>query len=133
MLTELRNWPRLAIACLILAALVATGCRSDPNVMLIQGTWTLIDETGSADPDRIDWQFSSGRFFRWQELTRGDSESTAGSYRVQESEPEHIVLELYDISGERISYENNSTTIQIDIEGPEQIRIDRLLYVRVSD
>ena len=52
---------------------------------------------------------------------------------MQDSRPERIVLELYDISGERISYENNSTTIQIDIEGPNQIRIDRLLYARVSD
>ena len=55
-----------------------------------------------------------------------------GRYRVLASDEDLILLELFDIHGERFTYENNPVDIEIQIDQDQDtVQIDRLTFERV--
>ena len=122
---------RKRILILLLLIFILNACTLDPNVQFIQGTW----EIPRADTDNrfYRWQFSKGTFIRQQEIDRGSLLYTTGQYRLVESDGDLLTLEIFDFSGERISYENSPMTIKIEIDrANDTARITNTLFIRVS-
>ena len=104
-------------------------CTLDPNDQFIQGTWESANP--EAGVEYFQWRFSNGTFRREQEIDRANTLYTTGSYRVIESGGEVIILELFDYSGERISYENNPMTLKIEIDrANDTATITNIVFVR---
>jgi hypothetical protein len=117
----------LPLLCIVLLA-----CAQDPNAAFIQGHWTALDP-GASRAERFEWAFENGQFFRLQELNRGDPLVTEGQYRVIQSEGDRIVILLYNITDDRISYENNDMEVRIDILREEGlIEITNTPFERIS-
>ena len=86
-----------------------------------------------ADNEFYRWGFSNGMFTREQEIDRGSPLSTTGRFRLLESDGDLFILELFDFSGDRISYEDNPMTIKIEIDrANDTARITNTLFIRVS-
>ena len=105
---------RKTIHIILLFIFTLSACTLDPNDQFIQGTWESANP--EAGVEYFQWRFSNGTFRREQEIDRANMLYTTGSYRVIESGGEVIILELFDYSGDRISYENNPMTIKIEID-----------------
>ena len=105
---------RNTIHFFLLLIFTLSACSLDPNDQFIQGTWEIAQP--DAKNEFFQWRFSNGTFTREQEIDRANTLYTTGSYRVIESGGEVIILELFDYSGDRISYENNPMTIKFEID-----------------
>ena len=103
---------RILISFLLIFTLSA--CTRDPNVQFIQGTW----ENAQADGGNrfFQWVFDNGTFTRQQEIDSGTFLYTTGQYQLVESDGDLLTLELFDFSGDRISYEDSPMTIRIEID-----------------
>ena len=111
--------------------LLLTGCTPDPNDQFIQGVWEIA--TPDAHNEFFQWNFDHGRFSRKQEIDRNNPLLTEGYYRVLESNDDTLILELSDLSGSRISYENNPITLKIEIDRHnESLTITNVLFVRAK-
>ena len=120
---------RIFIFLLLIFTLAA--CTRDPNVQFIQGTW----ENAQADGDNrfIQWVFSNGAFTRQQEIDGSTFLYTTGQYQLVESDGDLLTLELFDFSGDRISYENSPMTIRIEIDrASDTARIASTAFIRAS-
>jgi len=120
---------RIFISLLLIFTLAA--CTRDPNVQFIQGTW----ENAQADGDNrfIQWVFSNGAFTRQQEIDGSTFLYTTGQYQLVESDGDLLTLELFDFSGDRISYENSPMTIRIEIDrASDTARIASTAFIRAS-
>lgn len=120
---------RIFIFILLIFTLVA--CTRDPNVQFIQGTW----ENAQSDADNrfFQWVFSNGTFTRQQEIDSGRFLYTTGQYQLVESDGDVLTLELFDFSGDRISYEDSPMTIRIEIDRlNDTARIASTAFIRVS-
>jgi len=106
-------------------------CTRDPNVQFIQGTWESAQAGG--DNRFFQWVFSNGTFTRQQEIDSGRFLYTTGQYQLVESDGDLLTLELFDFSGDRISYENSPMTIRIEIDRAKNTaRIASTAFIRVS-
>ncbi len=109
----------------------------DPNEEFIQGTWTIVNDTGTGSLSTRDeffqWRFSNGSFSREQEIDRGSPLFSQGSYRVVSVEGDRLTLELFDIRGDRISYNNEAFELLIilDREG-DTLDITNTLFTRLG-
>jgi hypothetical protein len=122
---------RKGILLLLLLILTLSACKLDSNEQFIQGTWEIAQ--ADVDNEFFQWEFNNGTFTRQQEIDRGDMLYTTGRYRLVESDADVLTLELFDYSGDRISYENNPMTVKIEIDrADDTARITNTLFVRVS-
>jgi len=122
---------RKRIFIFLLLILTITACTRDPNVQFIQGTWEIAH--ADADNEFYQWYFNNGTFIRQQEIERSSSLYTTGQYRMVESDGDLLALELFDFSGDRISYEDSPMTIKIEIDrASDTARITNTLFIRVS-
>ena len=126
---------KLTLLALILTLLPLAGCAPDPNEDFIQGTWTIIDESGGESSNiatkYFEWEFRNGMFYREQEVDPRNIIQSQGSYRVIESDGDVILLELFDIQGERFTYENTSVEVKIEIDREQDtIRLGNMLFER---
>ena len=120
---------RNTIHIILLFIFTLSACTLDPNDQFIQGTWESANP--EAGVEYFQWRFSNGTFRREQEIDRANTLYTTGSYRVIESGGEVIILELFDYSGDRISYENNPMTLKIEIDrANDTSRITNIVFVR---
>ena len=120
---------RIFIFLLLIFTLAA--CTRDPNVQFIQGTWENAQAGG--DNRFFQWVFSNGTFTRQQEIDSGRFLYTTGQYQLIESDGDLLTLELFDFSGDRISYENSPMTIRIEIDRlKDTARIASTAFIRVS-
>lgn len=114
----------------LLLLLTLTACTLDPNEQFIQGTWEIAQP--DAKNEFFQWRFSCGTFTREQHIDREYPLYTTGSYLVIESNGDDLILELFDYSGDRISYENNPMSIKIEIDlANDTARITNIIFVRV--
>jgi hypothetical protein len=121
---------RILISFLLIFTLSA--CTRDPNVQFIQGTW----ENAQADGGNrfFQWVFDNGTFTRQQEIDSGTFLYTTGQYQLVESDGDLLTLELFDFSGDRISYEDSPMTIRIEIDrANDTARIANALFIRVTE
>jgi hypothetical protein len=79
------------------------------------------------------WEFNNGNFAREQEIDKGQLNYALGRYRILESDEDSLTLELFDISGDRFTYENNAIemTILIDLT-QDTIQISSDLFKRLG-
>jgi hypothetical protein len=122
---------------LLLIPLFLSACRPDPNEEFIQGTWSIVNEakTGSASSATryFAWEFSGGTFYREEELDPLTTIQSQGRYRIVESDGDVLLLELYDIKGERFTYNNSDVEVKIEIDREQDmVRITSRLFERVS-
>jgi hypothetical protein len=118
------------VSCLLLI-FTLSACSLDTNEQFIQGSWQIA-QPGTGNEFLL-WNFSNGTFTREQEIDRGSSLYTTGRYQVTENETDVLTLELFDFSGDRISYENNPMTIKIEIDRTnDTARITNTLFVRAG-
>jgi hypothetical protein len=116
---------------LLLLILTLTACSRDPNLSFIQGAWE--SAPAAADNKYLQWQFNNGTFSRQQQIDTSNLLYTTGQYRLVESDGDLLILELFDFSGDRISYENSPMTIRIEIDrANDTARITNTLFNRVS-
>lgn len=114
---------------LLLITLTLTACMRDPNLVFIQGTWASV----SSGERSFQWQFNNGTFTRQQAFDNNRTLYTTGQYQLVESEGDELTLELFDYSGDRISYEDSPMTIRIEIDRlNDTARIANTPFVRVS-
>ena len=121
---------RIFISLLLIFTLAA--CTRDPNVQFIQGTW----ENAQADGGNrfFQWVFDNGTFTCQQEIDSGTFLYTTGQYQLVESDGDLLTLELFDFSGDRISYEDSPMTIRIEIDrANDTARIANALFIRVTE
>jgi hypothetical protein len=119
------------ICWLFVLIFTLSACTLDPNEQFIQGSWEI------AQPDARNplfrWRFSNGTFTREQELDSATMLYTTGSYRLIESGGDELTLELFNFSGDRISYEDNPMSIKIEIDrANDTARITNVVFVRAS-
>jgi len=120
---------RILISFLLIFTLSA--CTRDPNVQFIQGTW----ENAQADGGNrfFQWVFDNGTFTRQQEIDSGTFLYTTGQYQLVESDGDLLTLELFDFSGDRISYEDSPMTIRIEIDRVnDTAKIASTAFIRAS-
>jgi hypothetical protein len=120
---------RIFISLLLIFTLAA--CMRDPNVQFIQGTW----ENAQADGGNrfFQWVFDNGTFTRQQEIDSGTFLYTTGQYQLVESDGDLLTLELFDFSGDRISYEDSPMTIRIEIDRVnDTAKIASTAFIRAS-
>ena len=120
---------RILISLLLIFTLSA--CTRDPNVQFIQGTW----ENAQADGGNrfFQWVFDNGTFTRQQEIDSGTFLYTTGQYQLVESDGDLLTLELFDFSGDRISYEDSPMTIRIEIDRVnDTAKIASTAFIRAS-
>ena len=120
---------RILISLLLIFTLSA--CTRDPNVQFIQGTW----ENAQVDGGNrfFQWVFDNGTFTRQQEIDSGTFLYTTGQYQLVESDGDVLTLELFDFSGDRISYEDSPMTIRIEIDrASDTARIASTAFIRAS-
>ena len=118
------------VSCLLLI-FTLSACSLDTNEQFIQGSWQIA-QPGTGNEFFL-WRFNNGNFNREQEIDGGSSLFTTGRYQVTESEADVLTLELFDFSGDRISYENNPMTIKIEIDRTnDTVRITNTLFVRAG-
>lgn len=118
------------VSCLLLI-FTLSACSLDTNEQFIQGSWQIA-QPGTGNEFFL-WRFNNGTFNREQEIDGGSSLYTTGRYQVTESEGDVLTLELFDFSGDRISYENNPMTIKIEIDRTnDTARITNTLFVRAG-
>jgi len=123
------NKKNLILFILLIFSLSA--CNPDPNDQFIQGTWQIAHE--DVENQFFQWRFSNGTFTREQEIDSSTALYTTGQYRVVESEGDLLTIELFDYSGDRISYENNPMTIRIEVDrANDSARITNVLFVRLG-
>ena len=117
---------------LFLLLILLTACSTDPNLEFIQGTWVGTNEGGiGAGGLFAQWQFSRGQFLAQLENPAGDVQVSQGSYRLEESEGDLLMLELYDISGDVFTYNNLPVTYKIEIDRQAgTIKINSRVFVR---
>lgn len=119
------------IFVLLLLIFTLTACSRDPNLSFIQGTWE--NAPTEADHDFFQWQFINGTFTRQQQIDSSSLLYTTGQYRLVESDGDVLTLELFDFSGDRISYENSPMTIKIEIDRTnDTAKITNTRFIRVS-
>ena len=119
------------ILVFLLLIFTITACTLDPNEQFIQGTWEI--PHADADNGFFQWQFSNGMFTRQQEIDRNSPLYTTGRFRLVESDGDLLILELFDFSGDRISYEDSPMTIKIEIDHANNTaRITNTLFIRVG-
>jgi len=124
----MKRTPLLAVILLFLAL---SACTPDPNVQFVQGTWQIAH--AEAGNQFFQWRFSNGTFAREQQIDSSTSLYTTGQYRVVESEGDLLIIELFDYSGDRISYENNPMTIRIEIDRTnDSARITNVSFIRLG-
>lgn len=120
---------RILFALCLIFTLAA--CARDPNVQFIQGTWENAQANG--DNRFLQWVFSNGTFTRQQEIDGGTFLYTTGQYQLVESDGDVFTLELFDFSGDRISYEDSPMTIKIEIDRlNDTARIASTAFIRAS-
>jgi hypothetical protein len=86
----------------------------------------------SSDNGFFEWRFSNGTFVRSQQVDRGSILVSNGRYRVLERKGDLILLELFDIRGERFTYGNSPVDIEIQIDRDrDTIQIGRMSFERV--
>jgi hypothetical protein len=113
--------------------LLLSACSMDPNLAFIQGTWISVEAEDGAGPLEAEWQFSRGVFIYEQEIDTDTWLYSQGSYRLVESEGDVLMVELYDISGDRFTYENGPATFKIEIDREAgTIRINSRLFERAG-
>jgi hypothetical protein len=113
----------------LLLIFTLSACTLDPNEQFMQGTWEIVQP--DAHNEFFQWRFNNGTFTREQVIDRATRLYTTGRYRVTESSGEVLTLELFDFSGDRISYENNPMTIKIEIDRDnDTARITNTLFLR---
>jgi hypothetical protein len=119
-----------------LLVFVLSACALDPDEQFIQGTWSIIHQPGgassSSDSAFFEWRFSNGTFERAQQVDPGSILASNGRYRIMKSEEDLVLLELFDIQGERFTYENNPVDIEIQIDRDQDtIQIGGMSFERV--
>lgn len=127
---------KLFLILLSLLVFALSACAPDPNEEYIQGKWSIVRQPGggssSSDIEFFEWRFSNGTFVRTQQVDRGSILVSNGRYRVLESKDDLVLLELFDIHGDRFTYENNPVDIEIRINRDQDIvQINRLSFERV--
>jgi len=112
---------------ILFLAFTLSSCALDPNEQFIQGTWEIVQS--DADNEFFQWVFNNGLFSREQVIDRINPLYTTGRYRVLQSNGDFLTLELFDYDGDRISYENNPMSIQIEIDRENNtIKITNILF-----
>ena len=120
---------------ILLFLLLLSACASDPNAAFIQGTWISNADSAGAGSGQlaVEWQFSRGGFILHQEIDPGEWMLSQGSYRVVESEGNVVMVELYNISGDRFTYNNLPVTYKIEIDREAgKIRINSREFERAE-
>lgn len=125
------------LIAIITLLLMLSACSPNSNEAFIQGTWSLVNETssgGSTSAIRyFEWEFRDGYFYRAQEIDPRSIIQAQGKYRIVESDEDILVLELFDIQGERFTYENSPTEIMIEIDRDQDlIRVVNMLFERAA-
>ena len=113
-----------------------SACSRNPNDLFIQGVWITAEDQGEGNPDPVyyEWQFNNGTFYVFQEVRGGSPLASEGSYRILESDGDLLVIELYDISGDRFTYTNNPVDLRIQIDQEkETLYFNRTLFERAGD
>jgi hypothetical protein len=128
---------KLTLFFLILLPIFLFGCTSDQNEEFIQGTWSIVHEVSTGSSSTVNrsltWEFSGGMFYREEEFSALDIDQSQGRYRIIESDADVILLELYDIKGERFTYNNSAVDLKIEIDREhDTLRITNRLFERVS-
>lgn len=127
---------KLFLISLSLLVLALSACARDPNERFIQGTWSIARGSGDTSPtseiEFFEWRFRNGTFLRQHAFSRGSTLVSNGRYRILESKADLILMELFDIKGERFTYENNPIDIEIQINRDQgTIQINRVTFERV--
>jgi hypothetical protein len=127
---------KLFLVYISLLVLALSACALDPNEQFIQGTWSIARQSGGTSPtseiEFFEWRFRNGTFLRQHEFSRGSVLVSNGRYRILESKGDVILLELFDIKGERFTYANNPVDIEIQINRDQDtIQIGRMWFERV--
>jgi hypothetical protein len=128
---------KFSLLTIAMMLLVLSACSPNPNEAFIQGTWSIVNETdagGSTSAIKyFEWEFREGYFYRQQELDPRSIIQSQGRYRILESDEDGIVLELFDIKGERFTYNNSPTDIKIEIHRDQDtIRVVNMLFERAA-
>jgi hypothetical protein len=133
------RYPVRIVLCLVVLAVLFTGCQSDPNDDFIQGIWYYNSEHLANIPAEShqsdNWLFED-RTFQNASCCFVKA-NMQGKYRILESEENVIELELYDIMGDQGGNPIPSgTTILLRIEIDREndiIKINRTEpYTRIT-
>ena len=114
---------------LVLVLLMLCACTGSQNEDFIQGTWVL------ADPNEAYflWEFNNGGFVREQEIAKDQLNYAIGRYRILDNDEDTLTLELFDLKGDRFTYENNDIEITILIDRDQDtIQISSDIFDRVK-
>lgn len=130
----MKNLSFLAISVMLL---IFSACSPDPNEAFIQGTWSITNElspAGSASAIKyFEWEFRNGYFYRAQEIDPLNIIQSQGRYQILESDEDVLVLELFDIKGERFTYNNSPIDIKIEINRDQDtIQVVNILFERAA-
>lgn len=130
----MKNLANLAITLILLTL---SACSPNPNEAFIQGTWSIVNEDSSGGSTSVikyfEWEFRDGYFYRAQEIDPRSIIQSQGRYRIIENDEDVLVLELFDIQGERFTYENSPTDIKIEIDRDQDlIRVVNMLFERAT-
>ena len=121
---------------LTLLALSLAACTPDANEQFIQGTWRLAapeQQSAGRLPADMEWQFNNGAFTRQIELDAQTINLSHGGYRIASSPDDQIILILFNIRGERFTYENNDAEITIQIDQAQgDILVDDWRFERIN-
>ena len=133
---QFSNTKKLLLLTFAMLALSLSACTPDANEQFIQGTWRLAapeQQSAGRLPADMEWQFNNGAFTRQIELDAQTINFSHGGYRIASSTGDRIILILFDIRGERFTYENNDVeiTIQIDQEQGD-ILVDNWRFERIN-
>ena len=116
---------------ILLLLITLSACAFDPNEEFIQGSWQIAQP--GAGNEFFQWHFSNGTFIREQKIDGGSWLYTTGRYQLIESKGDVLTLELFDFSGDRISYENNPMRIKLEIDrANDSVRITNTLFLRAG-
>jgi hypothetical protein len=123
---------QISLICwLLILVLTVSACTLDPNEQFIQGSWEIAQPNVRNPFFR--WRFSNGTLIREQGLDSATTLYTTGSYRLIESSGDELTIELFNFSGDCISYEDNPMTIKIEIDrANDSVRITNVLFVRAG-
>jgi hypothetical protein len=113
-----------------IAILILVSCVIDPRNTYLQGRWAAVNPAESRSENYI-WEFNNGTFYRKQEIDRGDPLITHGYYQIKSLENDIVTLLLFNITGDRISYENNDFELRLQLlQETEQLKITGTLFDR---
>ena len=132
------RWYKCAMqkSLIALFLVLLSACAADPNAVFIEGTWAAVVQETAPGPARLasEWYFGRGGFIFQQEIDTDTWFYSQGRYRVVSSEGDVLMVEVYDISGDRFTYNNQPATFTIEIDREaETIRINRREFEKAGN